>query len=472
MNTTVTLETTEVNSCIKPFVEFLSKHIAMIEKQFSMDNLQDISNAIFQGKAEILGHLMLGLIEKKFGHLLHQEICHCPLCNKKMEKHPDKKRTVETLAGRIELNRPYFYCRRCNYGCFPLDEALQLSDSSKQYDVQGAQAWLSSEMPYESACETLERITGMDMSEHYIHSTTNEIADSIEMLDVFPTKEEIDKIIDELSHNSHRRPILMIAIDGAHAPTRPEPTPHPRDAKRGKGKWKEVKGFRLYFLNTNKTIHIASWHQICDDHELAHDLQTIKDAGIIDESRIRIAIIADGAAWIWNRCKEIFPSAKVILDYYHCSEYVHNVGNAYYGKETLEADLWSKRILTNIYFGCHEEVLNELLSMKSEVEDGVEEIEKFYNYLKNNCSKMNYSSAKRGGYHIGSGAIESANKFISHVRIKRSGAWWYIENANNILKIRCAKYNGAFDRIIRKFKIVDQAQIAMNKKCKKRNTKS
>ena len=72
---------------------------------------------------------------------------------------------------------------------------------------------------------------------------------------------------------------------------------------------------------------------------------------------------------------------------------------------------------------------------------------------------MNYNSAKRAGYHIGSGAIETANKFISHIRKKRSGSWWYISNANNMLKIRCAKYNGTYDAIIEKYKKDDQERI-------------
>ena len=63
---------------------------------------------------------------------------------------------------------------------------------------------------------------------------------------------------------------------------------------------------------------------------------------------------------------------------------------------------------------------------------------------------------RRGGYHIGSGGIESSNKFIANVRLKRSGAWWYPTNANNILKLRCAKYNGTFDRIMKDVKQNDK----------------
>jgi hypothetical protein len=80
------------------------------------------------------------------------------------------------------------------------------------------------------------------------------------------------------------------------------------------------------------------------------------------------------------------------------------------------------------------------------------------NYLPNHREKMDYGTARRGGYHIGSGAIESANKFISHVRLKRSGAWWYETNANNILKLRCAKYNKTYDKIMELYKQSDGEQ--------------
>jgi hypothetical protein len=39
---------------------------------------------------------------------------------------------------------------------------------------------------------------------------------------------------------------------------------------------------------------------------------------------------------------------------------------------------------------------------------------------------------------MGSGGIESANTCIGHVRLKRSGAWWYVTSANQMLALRCA----------------------------------
>jgi hypothetical protein len=43
--------------------------------------------------------------------------------------------------------------------------------------------------------------------------------------------------------------------------------------------------------------------------------------------------------------------------------------------------------------------------------------------------------------------ISLANTFVCHVRLKRSGAWWYEINSNQMLALRCAKYNGTFDQV-------------------------
>ena len=74
-------------------------------------------------------------------------------------------------------------------------------------------------------------------------------------------------------------------------------------------------------------------------------------------------------------------------------------------------------------------------------------IRKLIGFLKNSEGRLHYRTARKGGYPIGSGGIEAANKSISHVRFKRSGAWWYIEKANQMLALRCAIYNGTFESV-------------------------
>jgi len=337
---------------------------------------------------------------------------------------------------------------------YPLDEALGLAPSPKQYDIQDVEAWLSSELPFKTAAEAFNRCTGDGLSADHMFETVNNIANHFDILDVCPTKDEIENQIKELSKGKFRRPIMMLAIDGAHVPVRPEPSPW--KGKRGAGGWKEAKGFRIYLIDKDRIIHLISWHQVQSDDEFAEGLLKIKNAELIPEDKVRLCIIGDGAVWLWKKARKIFPNAKEILDFYHCSEYIHEVANIQYGKSTKKAQEWVEATFTRLFHNNIDDVIQGLKIMKPVSTSAEETIDDVIGYLSKRRDQVNYGAAKRAGYHIGSGAIESANKFIGHVRLKRSGAWWYITNANNILKLRCAKYNGTYDSVIQKYKDLDR----------------
>ena len=82
----------------------------------------------------------------------------------------------------------------------------------------------------------------------------------------------------------------------------------------------------------------------------------------------------------------------------------------------------------------------------------LEEIGKLSRYLQRHQERHDDRFARKGGYPTGSGGIESANRFICQVRLKRSWAWWYVTNANQMLDLCCAKYNGTFDRVFERFR--------------------
>lgn len=438
------------------FVSYSGDWLEHIERDNQMETLGDISKALFENRSDLMAQAAQALIERKYGHLLEQEYCECPHCHKNVKAKPEKvKREVILMAFSITLYRPYFYCNSCRYGFYPLDDALGLSRRKIQPDVQAVEAWLAANMPFDEAAEGLKRCTGMDISNHHIHDVTNEIARDLGILDVCPSKDEIHHQIDLLSKGKFRRPVLMIGIDGAHAPVRPEPSK--RDEPRGKGDWKEVKGFRMYLLGNKRIVHLISWHQIKSDKELAADLLEIKEAGLIPDDRVRICAIGDGAPWIWNRIQEIYPDAKKVLDCYHCSEYLHNLANAQFGKSSQKAREWVEATLTRLFLNQPDRIIAGIKRMKPTSDIAKEQIDKTINYLSERKDMIKYGSLKRGGYQIGSGGIESSNKFISNVRLKRSGAWWYPTNANNILKLRCAKYNGVFDRIVADIKAKNNA---------------
>ena len=79
-------------------------------------------------------------------------------------------------------------------------------------------------------------------------------------------------------------------------------------------------------------------------------------------------------------------------------------------------------------------------------------IDHCWGYLKAHRGRTTYRTLRRGGYPLGRGGRESAHKFICHVRLQRSGAWWYEANSNQMLAWRCAKYNGPFDQVVRRLR--------------------
>ncbi len=77
-----------------------------------------------------------------------------------------------------------------------------------------------------------------------------------------------------------------------------------------------------------------------------------------------------------------------------------------------------------LFFGYLDWVLLDLEGMRPQDGEVAEEIRKLLGYLKGNQGRVKYGALRRKGYPLGSGGMESANKFISQVRLKRSGAWW------------------------------------------------
>ena len=94
--------------------------------------------------------------------------------------------------------------------------------------------------------------------------------------------------------------------------------------------------------------------------------------------------------------------------------------------------------MTRLFYAEVDNVILGLDRMKPKNDVAREEIRKLIGYLDNNRGRIHYRGDRIGGYPIGSGGIESANKFICHTRMKRSGAWWVRETGNEMLAIRCA----------------------------------
>lgn len=423
-----------------------------------LPSLDALTRAVLASRQELTAQVTEALVRKRHAQALGQKNAPCPQCGRLLPARGLVSRTVETLLGAVSLDRPYFYCLECQQGFYPLDEALELSKRRKQWDIQEAGARLAAEVPFETAQELFSQLTGLSLSDHTTHEVVGEVGRGLGVLEVSPTAEEIAQRVAEVAQGKKKQPpILVLAIDGAHVPTRPPEARGPgkgrkKQRARWQGAWKEAKGFRFYLVDKERIVQVLSWHQIQSDEQLGEALRQVTEAGLIPEEKVRLGSIGDGAKWIWNQARELYPSALQILDYYHLSERLHKVALAQFYDDPLQEREWVEATKARLFFGYLDWVLLDLERMKPRDEEAAEEIRKLLGYLKENQERVKYGSLHRKGYPIGSGGIESANKFISHVRLKRSGAWWYVERANEMLALRCAKYNGTFGRVFQLYK--------------------
>jgi hypothetical protein len=93
---------------------------------------------------------------------------------------------------------------------------------------------------------------------------------------------------------------------------------------------------------------------------------------------------------------------------------------------------WIEATLTILFSGEANGVIWRVERMKTKNAEAKSGIDSLIGYLKENKDRVDYTFYRKGGYPVGSGGIEYSNKTICHVRLKRSGAWWYVEKANPI----------------------------------------
>jgi hypothetical protein len=282
----------------------------------------------------------------------------CPPCARVLTVQAHVRRTVETMVGPVALERPYFYCRSCRVGLSPLDDALGVVSGCKQLDRQQAAVQLVPEVPYDTAQALFGALTGLPVGSERMQTMPTQVAEGLTVLDVAPSRQEMERRIAEVTAGRLRRPVLVLGIDGAYVPTRPDSARASQQGRRHtrakrarwRGQWRDAKGFRFYLLDGERIVQVLSWHQVHNDAQLGKALQQIKEAGLIPEAQVRLCVVGDGAKWIWKQVQTLFPQARQVLDYSHCAQSLHRVAKAPYGA-SVQAVEWVEATMTRLYLG-------------------------------------------------------------------------------------------------------------------------
>lgn len=278
---------------------------------------------------------------------------------------------------------------------------------------------------FEDASEQIKKFTGVDVSPKNIERVTHGYGILLETHASQKSPDPLD--VDDHLHYG--------MIDGGMVLTREDD-------------WKELKLARLFkeddqlpenegrkFINHSEYVaHLGGCTPFFNKLENKSD-------------RLRNVVwICDGAKWIWNWVEENYPDSIQILDYYHCTEKLHEfAGEAIKDKKARKG--WVKQQEKLLNEDQVEQVIENIKQLKCQGK-GVELQRSLLTYYENNMKRMRYKSFQEQGLLVGSGAMEAAHRHVIQSRMKLSGQRWSIQGAQKVANLRTANKSGEWDKVL------------------------
>ena len=303
---------------------------------------------------------------------------------------------------------------------------------------------------YERAVESIRQHYGVTISNDTVRKVTDFVGGVVFDDDTLQAENAIQqhgKPIDHRKIHKRKTDILYIEMDGAMVNTR---------VKVDGSSWTECK-IAIAFLNED----LRSWET--SSGETRRQITTKQLVGYIGNYQIfkkyvlalaerydykyrnQIVVVSDGADWIHTLVKELFPNAVHILDLSHLKEHVGNFGKFIYKNDEEAGQKWINEIIGLIEQSNMETLKDKLLPYEDL--KCPKNVLNLYTYIKNHRDCIDYKNYREHGYFVGSGASESANKYVMQDRMKLQGMRWIKDNAQKMLALKCRIEGGAWSTV-------------------------
>jgi len=157
-------------------------------------------------------------------------------------------------------------------------------------------------------------------------------------------------------------------------------------------------------------------------------------------------VVGDGAPWIWNVAQDRWAGASEVLDFYHASQHLWELGRALHRNEEEAAAQWVEPCLHRLRHGGQRRVLAEVAELQVPRGKAGQVVKREQNYLASQAQRMNYQAIHRRGWPIGSGPVESACR-QRQCRFKRPGQFWTAKGMRHLGALSEARHNQHWDEL-------------------------
>lgn len=362
-------------------------------------------------------------------------------CGRWAHRRGRHERDVVTLAGRLRVGRSYYYCRCCDAGFCPVDALLGLTCGPFTQRVQQEVVRLDALLPYQRAVGLLGELTGVWVS---AKEAQRLLARSEEVLRSYQQTRWAQATAHLLA--GQRAPeVLYLLADGVQTPIR--------------GGWRETKvGVARCGGREGSLVGSSRYVSLLGESEpetgertpaasaFGWEWAALAEACGVTHAGL-VVVLGDGARWLWNQAALHFPQAIQILDVWHATERLWEVGRLAFAEESArkawvqarQAQLWDYQIdallvaleEVAVYAGAREKALETR------------------GYFHNNRERMDYPRYKRLGLQVGSGMVESACKQVVSQRLKGAGMRWREAGAQTVARLRCLLLGGEWAAFVR-----------------------
>lgn len=201
--------------------------------------------------------------------------------------------------------------------------------------------------------------------------------------------------------------------------------------------WPEAKLIRVGVLGEDRAIYLAETR----DKERLENL--LRNAAGFARLRQRTVLwIADGAPYNWNVQKRLCSHAHCLVDYWHVMEHVYECARTLFGEGDECVGHFAGTAARLLLNGRPKQLIAELkqcsllLGKNNKARHQGQSLKTLWRYLEKHIDRLNYKIFLENGWPIGSGAIESAHRWVLQKRMKQAGMKWSKENAQRMASAR------------------------------------
>lgn len=350
-------------------------------------------------------------------------------------------RSLVTLHGVLPVCRAVYYCRACQKSLSPADARLGLDAGSTTTSVRQRVAYLAALLPFAQAATTLERLNQVRLSPASVERIACVVGTALRQTQCQDTQAHHADRLPEPTVRKPRR--LYIGMDGVFVPLR-EAWKRDQSAGDLQCRYGECKLGLVYETKQDKDgqdsyVKTRAYTATLANAEAFGPLLATLAHQQGHHQTQDVVVLADGAPWIWQIAAKQFTRATQIVDFFHASAHLAQVGAARFGAAAEEAKAWLGARQAELLADDLALVLADLQAWRPRSLAHQELRRRTYGYFHDNAKRMRYKTFREQGYLIGSGVVEAGCKQVATQRMKQAGMHWRQETAEAILTLRAAQ---------------------------------